>query len=133
MPPPSAAPKPKGRKKRTPETEAILQDPAVQKWFSQLSEGSKQTYSEHFPPFILWLRTQPRFDGITPSGLLNRQFKNKRKKPTERNQTPEYEVVDLLNGWIAGLPDRYSTKKTKWATVESFFTHNRCEEGRMEV
>jgi hypothetical protein len=123
---PAAEPKPKGRKKRTPETEAILQDPAVQNWFSQLSEGSKQTYSEHFPPFIIWLRKQPRFGGITPSGLLNRQFKNKRKKPTERNQTPEYQVVDLLNGWISGLPDRYSTKKTKWATVESFFTRNRC-------
>jgi hypothetical protein len=126
MPPPAAKPKPKGRKKRTPETEAILQDPAVLNWFSQLSEGSKQTYSEHFPPFIIWLRKQPRFGGITPSGLLNRQFKNKRKKPTKRNQTPEYEVVDLLNRWITSLPDRYSTKLTKSATVWSFFKRNRC-------
>jgi hypothetical protein len=126
MPQPAPKPKAKGRKKRTPEVEATLQDPAVQKWFSKLSEGSRRTYSEHFPPFILWLRTQPRLDKITPSGLLRRQFRNKRKKPTERNPTPEYEVVDFVERWVAGLPDRYSTKKTKGATVWSFFKYNRC-------
>jgi hypothetical protein len=126
MPPAAAHPKPKGRKKRTPETEAILRDAAVQKWFSKLSDGSIRTYSEHFPPFILWLRTQPRLDKITPSKLLARQFRNRRKKPTKRNPAPEYEVVDFVQRWVNGLPDRYSTKKTKQATVWSFFKYNRC-------
>lgn len=126
MPPPAAHPRPKGRKKRTPETVAVLQDPAVQKWFITLSDGSRRTYSEHFPPFIMWLRTQPRFGGITPSELLELQFKNRAKKPTKRNRTPEYEIVGLLKAWIAGLPDRYTTKVTKRATVESFFKYNLC-------
>jgi hypothetical protein len=128
MPPPAAQPKPRGRKKRTPEVEAILQDPAVQNWFTNLSEGSRRTYSEHFPPFILWLRTQkkPRLNKVTPSSLLARHRRNRRKKSTKQNPTPEYEVVDLLNRWITSLPDRYSTKLTKSATVWSFFARNRC-------
>jgi len=126
MPPPAAKPKPRGRKKRTPETEAILDDPAVQKWFTNLSEGSRATYSEHFPPFIRWLRTLPRLDKTTPSSLLARHRLNRQKKPTKQNPTPEYEVVDLLNRWITSLPDRYSTKLTKSATVYSFFKRNRC-------
>lgn len=127
MPNPSAAPKPKGRKKRSPGAERDLADPAVQKWFSNLSAGSVATYSEHFPPWMEWLRTQRGFQGITPSQLLDRQFKNKRKKPTKKNQTPEFEIVDLLKKWIGILPDRYSTKVTKRATVESFFKRNRCQ------
>jgi integrase len=127
MPNQAPEPKPKGRKKRSLEAERDLADPAVQNWFSNLSAGSVATYSEHFPPWMQWLRTQNGFHGITPSELLNRQFKNKGKPPTEKNHTPEFEIVDMLKKWIGSLPDRYSTKVTKRATVESFFKRNRCQ------
>jgi hypothetical protein len=127
MPSTSPKPKPKGRKKRSPEAERDLADPAVLNWFSNLSEGSANTYAEHFPPWMKWLRRQEGFQGITPSLLLERQSKNERKRQTKKNPHPEYEIVDLLKKWIGSLPDRYSTKVTKKATVESFFRRNRCQ------
>jgi hypothetical protein len=70
------------------------------------------------------LRAQPRFEKITPSKLLERQWKINRKKPTMKTPHPDFEIVNMLKAWIASLPDRYSTKKTKRATVESFFKYN---------
>lgn len=121
---PTPPPKRKGKRKRTAEAIRDLQDPAVQEWFKYISEASRQTYSEHFPPFLHWLRTQPGFEEITPTKLLERQWKINRKKPTMKNPHPEFGIVNMLKAWIASLPDRYKTKLTKWATVVSFFKYN---------
>ena len=121
---PTPPPKRKGKRKRTAEAIRDLRDPAVQEWFKYVSEASRETYSEHFPPFMHWLRKQPGYEEITPSKLLERQWKLNRKKPTMKKPHPELEIVKMLKAWIDSLPDRLKTLKTKRATVESFFKYN---------
>ncbi|MFH0849230.1 MAG: hypothetical protein V1857_06990 [archaeon] len=59
---------------------------------------------------------QPGWAGVGPRELLVRQA----------SAEDPYELLDLLQTYVAGTDYRFTTKNTRYAAVRSFFMHNRC-------
>ncbi|MEM2082871.1 MAG: hypothetical protein QXK34_03940, partial [Candidatus Bathyarchaeia archaeon] len=97
----------------------LLEDPAVRKWLGEYPKPWGPRLST-LRGFLEWLsREGPEaLRGLSPSGLIEYQ------RAAIRNGD-EYAILDALQAYIRQKPGTYSSLMTRYATVRSFFRHNR--------
>lgn len=96
------------------ETESI----ATAKWLGRLSESSRRSYGPTFERFMRYVREKGgTFKEKTPDELVRYQ--------RDSDNGSNYDILDLIQGWIGTMEARQSSKATAYAIIRSFFSHNR--------
>lgn len=97
------------------ETESL----ATAKWMGRLSEGSRRSYGPTFNRFMTYVREKGGpFKEMTPDELVQYQRNS--------DNGSDYDILDLIQGWIGTMVARQSSKATAYHIVKSFFNHNRA-------
>lgn len=101
------------------DNDALRKDPSIQKWISNYLEE----YCEHrviiFSDFYRFLQSDERFRGKTPTQLVEQQREN-------GQNGHEYVVLDALQDYIKAKSGTYSSLKTRYSQIRSFFKKNRA-------
>ena len=94
---------------------------SVENWLGRLAPATAKSRRIWFNAFMKWLRENGgRFKDMTPDELVEYQ---KGCVGDER-----FEVLDMVQNYILSLNGRsLNTKKNYYATIRSFFAHNRAE------
>ncbi|TSA49257.1 hypothetical protein D4R47_04120 [archaeon] len=94
---------------------------SVNKWKSKVAKSTYKSYIDHLVRWLKWLETNGgRFAGLSPDELIEAQ------RQTDNGN--EYEILDLVQTWALGLEAwRYTSKQSAYASIRSFFMHNRTE------
>ena len=91
---------------------------AIAKWLGRLSAGSLRSYRPTFNRFLTYVRESGGpFGEMTPDDLIKYQ--------RDSDNGNNYEILDLIQGWIGTMEARQSSKATAYAIIKSFFNHNR--------
>jgi integrase len=98
----------------------MKQSKTVQKWLGRLSPGTAEVNWSMFQSFIRFLKESGgSLADFSPDDLVEYQ-----KNCDNGNM---YDVLDVVQNWILSLDNhRASYKKRSYATVKSFFLHNRA-------
>lgn len=95
----------------------IDQSPAVKRWLGRQSPSTAYQSRYYLRDWLLWLRARAsELAELTPDELIEYQ----------RDQGG-YAILDSVQGWILEKEGRHSYKQRLYATVRSFFMHNRAE------
>jgi integrase len=93
---------------------------AVDNWSQRLSPSTSRVNRYFLGKWIDWLRANGgRFSAYTPDDLISYQ--------RSADNGSRYDLLDLIQRYVQGLPGRYSSKEKEYATLRSFFVHNRAE------
>ncbi|MFH0848629.1 MAG: hypothetical protein V1857_03930 [archaeon] len=91
-----------------------MRDP-VEFWLSRLSVRSRDVYRVELSLFLRWLGRQQDYGNVSAAELLERQ----------RAAKDQYEILDLLQRFVAEIDRTANGKKSLHTAVRSFFMHNR--------
>lgn len=104
---------------RSDKIDSFVDISTVSRWLKRVPGYSKNV--RFLYNFWLHLREQPsRFEGLSIQDVLKAQG--------DLSGREQYELLDVLQDYV--LHEIYGTKATKnavYATIRSFFLHNRCE------
>ncbi len=93
---------------------------SVTKWLQRLSPSSARVNLIYLRKFMEWVKENGgKFAEMNPDELVKYQ------KETENSE--RYDILDLAQGFTLDMGGRTSTKKRAYATVKSFFMHNRAQ------
>jgi len=94
---------------------------SVNKWKSRVAKSTYKSYIDHLVRWLSWLETKGgRFAGFSPDDLIETQ--------RQTDNGTEYDILDLVQTWASGLEEwRYTSKQSAYASIRSFFMHNRAE------
>lgn len=93
---------------------------AKERWLSRVAETTAQSYENRLGVFMVWLKENGgKFSDMSPDDLVEYQ--------SNTDNGSKYDLLDLVQQWAQGLDLRYSTKKTDYRRILSFFRHNRAE------
>jgi len=94
---------------------------SVEKWLSRLSPNYAKTNMKMFRPWIKWVRkSETRFRDYTPDELVEYQ------RNTDNGS--RYDILDeIVQPYIIAKSGRHSYLQRIYATIRSFFMHNRAE------
>lgn len=93
---------------------------AKERWLGRVSGSTARTYENRFDSFISRLKeNEGKFSEMTPDELVSYQINS--------DNGSRYDLLDLVQEWVAGLDLRYSSKQTSYRVILSFFRHNRAE------
>ena len=95
-------------------------DESVIRWLGRLRPSTARNYQDRFYAFMRWIKEGGgRFANMTPDELIEYQ-----KKCDDDNR---YDILDAIQAYVSSLKLRHKSLKTTYATLRSFFLHNRCE------
>ena len=93
---------------------------SVVKWLGRLSPSSERVNLIYLRKFMAWVKENGgKFAEMNPDELVRYQ--------KETGNGERYDVLDLAQGFALDMGGRTSTKKRAYATVKSFFMHNRAQ------
>ena len=98
---------------------AMKQSLTVQKWLGRLSSSTAQVNWSMFNSFLKYLKESGgNLGDFSPDGLVEYQ--------RQCDNGSKYDVLDVVQNWILSMNNhRASYKMRSYATVKSFFLHNR--------
>ena len=97
-----------------------LEYPTVKKWLNRVAPSTKRTYANRMLGFLDWLRVSGgSFSEMSPDELVEYQRNS--------DNSTCFDILELIQAYVGSLELRYSTLKTCYAVVKSFFAHNRVE------
>lgn len=85
-------------------------------WYSRISVTSAETYRYNLKLFLEWL--QQNGHKMTSKELIEKQ--------KHAISDEQYEILDWLQTWVNGLNRTTAGKRIAYASVKSFFMHNRA-------
>jgi len=99
----------------------LKESQSVRTWLSGLTPVVARNYLSNFSLFYRWLNEKDGpFKGKSPDELIEYQ-----KNADNKNH---YKILDEIIDWIRSMGElRRATKKTRYASIRSFFMHNRAE------
>ncbi len=92
---------------------------SVERWLERLAPSTAKIQRNYFTKFTGWLKVNGgAFKDYTPDMLIDYQRKS--------GNGSSYDIVDVIQLYIAQCKGRQSTKTARYNNVRSFFKHNRC-------
>lgn len=99
-------------------SEVWVSDPAVVKWLSFHELDTRGSYVSLFRGWYLWLQGKERFQGFSPSRLVEFQ--------AEAKGRDQYLLLDLLQEYVRGSVGTFYSLRDRYSAVKGFFRKNRA-------
>lgn len=93
---------------------------SVDTWKLRLGPKTYRSYSYHLIDWLTWMQTHGgSLAGLSPDELVEYQ------RQTDKDN--KYAILDLVQAWVGGKDWRYTSMKSAYSRIRSFFMHNRVE------
>ncbi len=93
---------------------------SVDRWLERLAPSTAKIQSNYFNKFLKWMKENGgEFKDYTPDMLIEHQ--------KQSGNGSSYDIIDMIQLYIAQCKGRQSTKSARYNNIRSFFVHNRAQ------